>query len=521
MASVALPSMLAVVFQYIQGQFLGFQETPIPSSKAGALASLQWSTSLPYFIIFALIVLLTWYGIAFMDRSRWHIVLQALREDEDAAASLGIHPGRVKITMFMLSAALAGMTGAFYAELLRVVSPVTIFDTNLSVEALVVCLIGGLAMRSGPLVGAFIVTAISAVLDKVSGSSGVLAEIIYGVILIAIIILYPKGIVPALKALARRLGSGRGRVSQDPDGLSARRLIAVRPRPVALADGEPAAGTGPVAPAADSPDEAAIAALTAGQDRVSSRGDPGRPVLRVTNVSKRYGGVIALSDITLELRPAEFLGIVGPNGAGKSTLFDILTGYQRPTTGTVEVGARNVAGWTPDRIAQLGVRRSFQTPRPFGDMTVLDNAAAGAIANRGASIGSALVSGQAALDRVGLSHLAAKPASSLVAAQLRLLEVARALAGAPGAVLLDEPLAGLEPADRRSVMSLLARICAAGTAVIIVDHDVGAVAEQVDRMVVIDRGAVLAEGTPAEVLGSPLVRAAYLGEGSWQHAADQ
>jgi branched-chain amino acid transport system permease protein len=530
MASVALPSMLAVVFQYIQGQFLGFQETPIPASKSSSIVSLQWSSSLPYFIAFAVLATVLWYGTALMDRSRWRIILQALREDEDAAASLGIHPGRVKISMFMISAALAGIAGGFYAELLRVVSPVTIFDTNLSVQALAVCLIGGLAMRSGPIVGAFIVTGIGAVLSDVSGSSGVLSEIIYGAILILIIIFYPKGVVPGFKALTRRLlHLGPGPAAAPGAGASARTLIATGPAarpgtlpPVTAPPGAPAGGEaseapppGPARPerVTDRP-SAPAAALAPGLGTAGA-------LLSVSHVAKRYGGVVALRDISLDLRPGEFLGIVGPNGAGKSTLFDILTGYQRPTEGRVEVAGNNVTGWATDRIAQLGIRRSFQTPRPFGDMSVLENTAAGCVAVPGSTINESLSSALESLNRVGLAHLARRPASSLVAAQLRLLEVARALAAEPRAVLLDEPLAGLEGADRLSVMSLLAEISSSGTAVIIVDHDVGAVAQQVARLLVIDRGIVLEEGDPAQVLRSPAVRAAYLGEGSWQRAADQ
>jgi branched-chain amino acid transport system permease protein len=523
MASVALPSMLAVVFQYIQGQFLGFQETPIPASKSSPIASLQWSTSLPYYIAFALLATALWYGIALMDRSRWRIILQALREDEDAAASLGIHPGRVKISMFMISAATAGIAGAFYAELLRVVSPVTIFDTNLSVQALAVCLIGGLAIRGGPIVGAFIVTGIGAVLNEVSGSSGVLAEIIYGAVLIAIIIFYPKGVVPGFRALAGRLlHRGPGPAAGPRPGMSARTLLtaagpAARPAPGPEATPPPGPGTDGAGPAAPTLPAAAAGRLAGPPPEPATAG----PLLIVSHVAKRYGGVVALRDISLDLRPGEFLGIVGPNGAGKSTLFDILTGYQRPTEGSVEVAGHDVTGWPTDRIAQLGIRRSFQTPRPFGDMSVLENAAAGCVAVPGATIGGSLDGALRSLSRVGLAHLADRPASGLVAAQLRLLEVARALAAGPRAVLLDEPLAGLEAADRRSVMSLLAEISVSGTAVIIVDHDVGAVAQQVDRLLVIDRGVVLEEGDPAQVLRSPAVRAAYLGEGSWQRAADQ
>jgi branched-chain amino acid transport system permease protein len=536
MASVALPSMLAVVFQYIQGQFLGFQETPIPASSANPIASLQWTSSLPYFVLFALVALLLWYGTTFVERSRWRIILQALREDEDAAASLGIHPARVKISMFVISAAVAGVAGAFYAELLRVVSPVTIFDTNLSVQALAVCLIGGLALRSGPIVGAFIITAISAILNEVSGSSGVLSEIIYGALLIMIIIFYPKGVVPGGRNLARRLWRQPSTAAAaSSSGASGRRLLGVKPgrpvRPVPAA-GVPGGHDGtshrpedghsaPVRTQGGESPTVPTAAEAAGESGDRQGRSAVRALLRVTHAAKKYGGVTALSDITLELRPGEFLGIVGPNGAGKSTLFDILTGYQRPTAGRVEVAGHDVTGWTPDRIAQLGVRRSFQTPRAFGDMSVLENVAAGCVAVPGTNIGASLDAALVALSRLGIDHLAPQPASTLVSAQLRLLEVARALAAEPRVVLLDEPLAGLEDADRWSVMSLLARISASGTAVIIVDHDVGAVAEQVDRLLVIDRGTVLEEGAPAEVLRSSAVRRAYLGEGNWHRAADK
>jgi ABC-type branched-subunit amino acid transport system ATPase component len=240
-------------------------------------------------------------------------------------------------------------------------------------------------------------------------------------------------------------------------------------------------------------------------------------ILSARGVRKTYGGVVAVNSLDLDVRPGEFLGVVGPNGAGKTTFFDLLTGYQRATAGSVRMLDRDVTGWSPYRIARLGVRRTFQVARPFGQLTVFENVYLGTVEAAGPDGRDGAEVAWHTLRAVGLEEQAHLPARSLVPAQLRLLEVGRTLAAGPLMVLLDEPLAGLTQPESQVLMRLLRSQQEAGLTIILVDHDIGTVASWADRLYVIDYGRRIADGPPKEVMRDERVIAAYLGS-RWRAA---
>ena len=218
----------------------------------------------------------------------------------------------------------------------------------------------------------------------------------------------------------------------------------------------------------------------------------------------------------LSVARGEFVGLVGPNGAGKSTLFDLITGYQRPTEGRVKVAGRDVTRTPSYLIARLGLRRTFQSARPFARLSVLENVLiGGAVSDRLAS--EQVTAARRALDAVRLAEFEAISAASLTPSQLRLLEVARALAGEPEMLLLDEPLAGLTIPEMENLLSVLRDLNQKGLTIVIVDHNVGSVAKIVSRLVVLDRGSLIANDAPDRVMRDPRVVGAYLGSRS--HAA--
>ena len=244
-------------------------------------------------------------------------------------------------------------------------------------------------------------------------------------------------------------------------------------------------------------------------------------LLQVEAITKAYGGVQAVRGVSLRLAAGELLALIGPNGAGKSTCFNMLNGQVRPDTGTVRVEGRDVTGLSPRRMARLGVGRTFQITRTFLSMTVRENvqvallAAAGWLARPFGFVGALRrTEADALLDRVGLLAQAEAPCGVLAYGDLKRLELAVALAGAPKLLLMDEPTAGMAPRERTELMRLAADIAAReGIGVLFTEHDMDVVFDHASRVMVLDRGTVIAEGPPPEVRRDPRVRAVYLGTG--------
>jgi len=243
-----------------------------------------------------------------------------------------------------------------------------------------------------------------------------------------------------------------------------------------------------------------------------------RPTLEAAGLSRRFGGLLAVTDVSLDLAMGELHALIGPNGAGKSTLVNLLSGELAPTGGTIRIDGRDVTGWSNRRIARAGVGRSFQHTNMMQQMTVLENARLAAQAAvparhllRRVWHESALVrQAHAALERVGLGAMADRVAGVLSHGQLRQLEIGIALALQPKVLLLDEPLAGMGPEESDIMIGLL-RELARDHAVLLVEHDMDVVFRVADRMTVMVDGRVLECGTPADIRTSAAVRDAYLG----------
>lgn len=428
-------------------------------------------------------VLLAGVGTANLLSSRTGRAIRALRRGGVAAESFGVNRTRLKLVVFVYAALLAGLAGWLYAHLQRSVNP-TPFGLNAGIEYLLMATMGGAGHVWGALLGASVVTllkdALQRILPGALGSDVQAETIVFGIVLVAVLQVAREGLWPRLAAL-------------------------VPPAP-------------PVSPPADAKPLARRAA-----EVQPNAGADSRPLLEIEGASKRFGGIVAVNDVSAAIAPREIVGLIGPNGAGKSTLFNLVTGLLALTAGTVRFAGEPISGRPPGEIARRGIARTFQHVKLTPDMSVLENVAlgahlrgrAGALASvlrlERAEEGRLLAEAARQIARVGLADQLHRPAASLPLGQQRIVEIARALCLDPRLLLLDEPAAGLREFEKRMLSDLLGQLRAEGLTMLLVEHDMSFVMGLVDRLVVLDFGTKIADGPPAAVKADPAVRAAYLG----------
>ena len=427
-----------------------------------------------YLLIMATAALALWL-VANLRRSPWGRAFLAIRASEVAAESLGLSSYFVRITAFTLSAGFAGAAGALFAFLNGYISPDS-FTLQSSILYLLALLFGGMGYVAGPVVGSLVLTLLPEFLTSLVDYR----LILYGLLLLLSIYWLPRGVVGALAGKHR----SRFAVSSGPGG-------PVNPPPAARR-----------APAA------------AGS------------LLEVAGLGIAFGGVTALSEVTVEVPARGIHAIIGPNGAGKTTLLNVLSGYYAPQQGTVRLDRHAIAGRPPYAIARRGVARTFQTAQLFGDLTVAENVAVGIAGRELGNVVTAMLGtprvrrrelelARQALELLqssGLGEWADRPADALPAGLRRRLEIVRALATRPKLLLLDEPAAGLGPTEIRELdAELTALRDRGGPAIILVEHHMDLVMAISDRITVLDYGRVIAEGPPEEVRRHPGVIEAYLG----------
>ncbi len=401
---------------------------------------------------------------AVIARSRFGKLLRAVRDSEIAARSIGINPWQIKTAAFVVSAAAAGLAGGLFAPLTGFISPEN-FDMMLSIQFLLLVILGGLETRAGPLIGAIAIAALPEALSA-------LAEyrlLFFGSLLLLILAVMPNGIAGAVGSLFNR----RKRV-QVPGAPTDAQMIAARSERAAnwLRD-------------VDAP-----AALVA------------------EHIGITFGGLKAVDDVSLIAEPGQVTGLIGPNGAGKTSVLNMLGGFYRSDSGTVRLGDATLPSGRSEACARAGIGRTFQTTLLFDSLTVTDNIAIAL----NASARSTQVDDLLAL--VGFTGDAAMPASALPFVDRRMIEIARALALRPRALLLDEPAAGLGKADKAALAATLTRIAACGITVVLVEHDMPLVMQACTALVAMENGRVLRAGSVDTVRNDPAVLAAYLGTGA-------
>jgi ABC-type branched-subunit amino acid transport system ATPase component/ABC-type branched-subunit amino acid transport system permease subunit len=474
LAMLAYPLALLYVFQW-----LGLRELTLPMERVNGWRYMQFADQRVYIAIALAMLVGAVLVNAWVARSRFGLSLLAIKQNELAAQAAGINPFRWKLKALVLSGAIAGATGGFYAVVLLVVTPESVFGMLASAQAMVVALFGGVGTVAGPIVGALVLVPLGEFLHaQLSSTLPGIQGVIYGMAIIVVVLLAPEGVLPKGMAMFRR-----------------KRDLANAPM---VLDGKPFL-----------------------RDVVGANAEPAGPVLlSVRGLSKSFGGVTAVDDVSFDIYEGEILGIIGPNGAGKTTLFNLLNGVLPPSSGSVALAGRPLDRLPPHELCRAGVGRTFQVARPFPELSLLDNVVVAAFSVHHEDT-AAYAAAHDALARVGLAAHSGIPARALTTLQLCLMELARAISAQPRLLLLDEILAGLGAQEVEHVLKVIEALRRSGITIAIIEHTMHAMVRLADRLLVLDRGRLLACGQPASVTSEEKVIEAYLGKKWVAHAASR
>ncbi len=433
-----------------------------------------------YYLIWIAALLGAW-GVSNLLDSRPGRAIRALNGATTMAEAMGVSTFRYKVTIFVLAAMLASISGWLFAHFQRTVNP-SPFALKMGIEYLFMAVVGGIGSVWGAFIGAGVVKLmedqLKELLPALLGSAGNFEIIVLGVVLVLMLKYAPKGLWPGVESLLGRWLPARQRVRDWADA--------------------------PALPATPKP-------------------RPGELLLEVDRVRKAFGGLVAVNDVSFQIHAGEIIGLIGPNGAGKSTTFNLISGVLSLSGGAVSFRGQPVGGLSSRQIARRGMSRTFQHVKMVADMTVLENVALGGYLRSDAGTARAMLrldraqerqlfkEAERQLQRIGMAAQMHELAGNLALGPQRLMEIARALCTDPALLLLDEPAAGLRHKEKQALAEVLRQLKSEGMSILLVEHDMEFVMGLTDRIVVMEFGTKLIEGTPDEVQSSPAVRAAYLG----------
>ena len=419
-----------------------------------------------FYLMMLALLIVTMLAAIWIYSSKLGLGLSAIHDDEDAAEVMGVPTYRSKLVGLFISTYLAGMAGAIQALFVSYVTANETFSITVPLFVVLMSVLGGTRHWAGPLLGAIVITGIQYFFTV--GDSALMGKMILGLILIAVILFIPNGLLGNFARLRAKKNS-----QKIVDTL---KNTFINP----------------------------------------STKEPQRPtsqvLLQTHGLSKSFSGVKALHNLDLEIYQGEILGLLGPNGSGKSTFINVISGHFAATSGQKIFQGKDITGLSAHEIAVQGITRTYQTPRPFNELTVLDNTRLVASYAGNKSLEEASELAYAALTQVGLENKADALPSDLNLHQRKFLEFARALAAKPKLLMLDEVLSGLTPSEIQSSVELIQKIRSQGTTILFVEHVMSAVMALADRIAVLNHGQLIAKGLPTEVMRNPEVMAAYLGK---------
>jgi branched-chain amino acid transport system permease protein len=474
LSTVAWGLAIGFLFGNIEGlgRFNGISSIPPISIGSFALVS----SSQIYFLIWGIVAAVLLLGYNLLD-SRLGRAMRTLRGGNTLVESLGINAFQIKLVTFVIAAFLASLSGWLYAHMSRFISPGP-FDAGMGIEYLMMSMVGGAGSLLGGVVGAAVVTLLkNSVQDYLpliaKGASGQLEIVAFSALFILFLQWARQGIVPFVARYLPKIKRERP-----------------QPAPPLPRRAQPA---------------------------------PGELLLKVDGAERRFGGLVAVNNVSFEVRSGEILAVIGPNGAGKSTMFNCLTGALRVNKGEIVFAGRPITRDAHSRIAKAGIARTFQHVKLRPRMNLLENVMLGTYARTRTGLfagafrlnqreeASTRHEALTQLERVGLGEKPFELAGNLPLGNQRILEIARALAADPALLVLDEPAAGLRRQEKLRLAELLRSLRADHLTILIVEHDMEFVMSLVDRIVVLDFGSKLCEGAPAAIRSDERVQEAYLG----------
>ncbi|TFI23067.1 branched-chain amino acid ABC transporter ATP-binding protein/permease [Streptomyces sp. 4R-3d] len=441
--------------------------------------------NIPFYYALLVLLVLTVWGSWAIRRSTFGIGLLAIRDDESKADGVGVRTDRYKMLAFAASALPIGIAGGVYGYYISFLEPAAMFDIVIAMQILLAAHLGGVGTLWGPVLGAFLLEPLNQFTNQtLSGpDAGSWRMIMYGTLLAVIVLFLPRGIITESRAwLSRRRGTA-------PRARAGVRLTDV-----------PATLPAPSLP------------------RPTGELPSGEPLLRVTGLGKAFGGVKAVDDCSFTVREGSVTGLIGPNGSGKTTVFNLLDGGLGADSGTIELAGRRIDRLPRWRRAHSGLARTFQATRVFPRLTALENLAVPSRSYSARGLRAGVFTGEEAeraqewLEFVGMGAYSHHLAGELSYGQQKLIELAQALVLEPRLLLLDEPAAGINPALVERISDIVRKLNAAGTTVVIVEHNMPLVLSLCDHIHVLARGRVIASGPPREIERDPAVLDAYLGD---------
>ncbi len=473
LASLAFTEVMRILFLHFRGLTQGAMGITIPFEQG--LAHMMFRDKNGYMLLGLTFMIVIALISRKLEKSRFGYKMIAVRENEETTETLGISSSRTKLIAIMISAFFTGCMGTFYAQFTLLIDPDSVFSVMMSVEFALLAILGGIGTVLGPIIGAFILIPIDTLMRGYlgQGQQG-LSLIAYGTLLVIVVLFIPQGILPWLKSLStKKAKSDDSRFGERQEDVSLK-------------------------------EESSFNAVSISESRSS--------ILEIDSVSKRFGGLRVINDLTLSVNRGEIVGIIGPNGAGKTTLFNLITGFYQPNAGKITFEGNDITSLKPPhKISRLGIARTFQIVKPLEALTVLDNVAAGA-AQRSRNYREARDKSLHIICSVGLEKYKDVKATSLTLPARKRLELARALATEPKLLLLDEVMAGLNPTEIDEAIRLIKMITDSGVTLLVIEHLMKAIMKLADRVVVIDHGQRIFIGPPQEARKDDKVISAYLGK---------